>query len=119
MEEKTCLILWGIFLGFSITVFICSQFITNVRYFNANRFKCSSKDKDKIVPIEFHVVKIEKASTQYEESVISKPLWKYTVECYFFFKTNDKKFINDKYIFWDEPEKYKVGDILTLTNIKQ
>ena len=34
-------------------------------------------------------------------------------------KAKDKNFINEKYVFWDEPEKYKVGDILTLTNIKQ
>ena len=85
-------------------------------YFNTNRFKAGSKNE--IVPINFYVIKIEDSETQYDESCISKKLWKYTVETHFFFK-KDKKFIYDKYIFWDEPEKYKVGDVLTLLNIKQ
>lgn len=86
------------------------------RYFNANRFKYSVDNE--IVPIEFRVIKVEEDFTQYEDERIRKSLWKYTIEICFFLRKG-KNFINNKYIFWDEPEKYKVGDILTLTNIKQ
>ena len=116
MEEKICLFLGGILLGLLITAVIYALFAKNLRYFNTNRFKCGSKDK--IVPILFHVEKIEEACTQYEESIISKPLWKYTIGCHFFLKANNKQFIYDKYIFWDEPEKYKIGDILTLSQFE-
>lgn len=113
MEEKICLFLGGIFLGFLITAVIYALFTKNVRYFNTNRFKRGYKDM--IVPIEFRVIKIEEGFTQYEnERPIQNSLWKYTVETCFFLK-KDKNFINEKYVFWDEPEKYKVGDILTLT----
>lgn len=103
-------------LTLSICVSILNYFYRETRYFNTNRFR-NSVDNE-IVPIKFYVKKIEEDFTQYEDGCIRKPLWKYTVECFFFFK-KDKNFIVDKYVFWDEPEKYKVGDILTLTNIKQ
>ena len=111
----------GLFIVTAImtTVFILLIVIVthdNRTYFNANRFKAGSKSE--IVPIRFYVTKIEESETQYDESCLSKKLWKYTVENHFFFK-KDKKFIYDKYVFWDEPEKYKVGDVLTLSNIKQ
>lgn len=103
-----------------VTIFIVLIFINVVRdkstYFNANRFKAGSKSE--IIPIHFYVAKIEDSETQYDESCVSKKLWKYTIENHFFFK-KDKKFIYEKYVFWDEPEKYKVGDVLTLSNIKQ
>ena len=110
---------------FIVTVLVVTAFIVlilinvthdNKNYFNANRFKQGSKSE--IVPIRFYVTKIENSETQYDEACISKNLWKYTVDNHFFFK-KDKKFIHEEYVFWDEPEKYKVGDVLTLTNIKQ
>lgn len=116
MEEKICVFFGGILLGFLITAVIYALFTKNVRYFNTNRFKRGYKNE--IIPIEFSVIKIEDDFTQYEDERIRKSLWKYTVETCFFLK-KDKNFINEKYVFWDEPEKYKVGDILTLSNIKQ
>lgn len=104
----------GIPIGL-IVVFLVSFFKNDNKYFNTNRFKAGSKSE--IVPIRFYVIKIEESETQYDESCISKKLWKYTVEIHFFFK-KDKKFIYEKYVFWDEPEKYKVGDVLTLSNTK-
>ena len=110
---------------FIVTAVLCTVFVLlivisvthdNKNYFNTNRFKAGSKSE--IVPIRFYVTKIEDSETQYDESCISKKLWKYTIENHFFFK-KDKKFIYEKYVFWDEPEKYKVGDVLTLSNIKQ
>lgn len=105
---------------FVVTVFVLLIIIEIAHdketYFNANRFKPGSKTE--IVPINFYVVKIEDSETQYDESCVFKKLWKYTVEIHFFFK-KDKEFIYDKYVFWDEPEKYKVGDVLTLSNINQ
>ena len=110
---ETTIILGALLIGLLIINFSYRE----IRYFNANRFKNGYKDK--IVPIEFCVIKVEEDRTQFEnEHPIQKTLWKYTIGCHFFLKTNNKKFIYDKYIFWDEPEKYKVGDILTLTNIK-
>lgn len=108
-----------------VAVFVAVAFILvilinvtqdKVRYFNTNRFKQGSKSE--IVPICFYVIKIEDSETQYDESCVSKNLWKYTIENHFFLK-KDRKFIYEKYVFWDEPEKYKVGDVLTLSNIKQ
>lgn len=99
-----------------ICLSIINFFYNETRYFNANRFKNSIENK--IIPIEFRVIKVEDGFTQYEDERIRKSLWKYTVETCFFLRKG-KNFINNKYIFWDEPEKYKVGDILTLTNIKQ
>ncbi|MBO6273834.1 hypothetical protein J6O48_13840 [bacterium] len=109
---------------FIVTVAVVTVFILFIlinvtydrrTYFNANRFKVGSKSE--IVPIRFDVIKIEESETQYKESCLSKKLWKYTVVNHFFFE-EDKKFIHEKYVFWDEPEKYKVGDVLTLSNIK-
>lgn len=105
----------GILIGL-IVILLVSFFKDDNKYFNANRFKAGSESE--IVPIHFHVIKIEESDTQYDESCISKKLWKYTVETHFFFK-KDKKFIYDEYVFWDEPERYKVGDVLTLSNIKE
>lgn len=99
-----------------ILLIVISVIYDKVHYFNANRFKAGSKSE--IVPICFYVTKIEDSETQYDVSCISKKLWRYTVETHFFLK-KDKKYIHKEYVFWDEPEKYKVGDILTLSNIKQ
>lgn len=112
--ETTIII--GILTITCISLSILNFFYKEIRYFNTNRFKRGCKNE--IIPIEFSVIKIEDGFTQYEDERIRKYLWKYTVETCFFFK-KDKNFINEKYVFWDEPEKYKVGDILTLTNIKQ
>ena len=30
-------------------------------------------------------------------------------------KSKAKQFIHNEYIFWDEPNKYNIGDVLTLT----
>lgn len=114
METNSLFIVIAV-LSTVFMLLIVINIIQKQTYFNANRFKAGSKTE--IVPINFYVTKIEDSETQYDESCISKKLWKYTVETHFFFK-KDKKFIYDKYVFWDEPEKYKVGDVLTLSNIK-
>lgn len=111
--DTIVLICSALMIGLTVLNFLYKE----TRYFNANRFKNSVEDK--ILPIEFRVIKIEEDFTQFEdEHSTLKPLWKYTVETCFFLR-KDKNFINEKYVFWDEPEKYKVGDILTLINIKQ
>ena len=115
METNSLFIVTAIMTTVFILLIVISVTYDDKNYFNTNRFKAGSKNE--IVPINFYVIKIEDSETQYDESCISKKLWKYTVETHFFFK-KDKKFIYDKYIFWDEPEKYKVGDVLTLSNIK-
>jgi len=105
--------------AFLYTVCILFLLMNNNRtlYFNTNRFKAGSKSE--IVPIHFYVINIEESEIQYDESYLSKKLWKYTVNNHFFLKKDGKKYINEEYVFWDEPEKYKVGDVLTLSNIKQ
>ena len=110
--ETIVLICTALMIGLTVLNFHYKE----TRYFNANRFKNTVENE--IVPIKFYVKKIEEDSTQFEDGRIQKPLWKYTVDCHFFLRKG-KNFIHEKYIFWDEPEKYKVGDILTLTNIKQ
>jgi hypothetical protein len=113
METIVFLIGTALMIGVTVLNFVYKE----TRYFNANRFKNSVEDK--IVPIEFRVIKVEEGFTQIEnEHPIHKPLWKYTVETCFFLRKG-KNFINEKYVFWDDPEKYKVGDILTLDTIKQ
>lgn len=99
-----------IWIGLIVILFV-SSFKINSIYFNTNRFKTGSECE--IVPICFYVIKVEESETQYNESCVSKKLWKYTIVNHFFFKKN-KKFIYNKYIFWDEPNKYNVGDILTI-----
>ena len=107
-------------IGMSIGLIVMSLvlfFKNDNIYFNTNRYETNSNDD--IVPIVFRVIKIEDATTQYEEGKFSKSLCKYTIENYFFFKTKAKQFIHNEYIFWDEPDKYKIGDVLTLTNVKE
>lgn len=102
----------GILIGLIIMSLVLF-FKNDNEYFNTNRYETDSNDD--IVPVVFKVIKIEDATTQYEEERFSKSLCKYTIENYFFFKTNDKRFIYNEYVFWDEPNKYKIGDVLTLT----
>lgn len=110
--ETIILIYTALIIGLTVLNFYYKE----TRYFNTNRFRNSVVDE--IVPIEFRVIKVEEGLTQFEnERPIQKPLWKYTVETCFFLRKS-KNFINEKYVFWDKPEKYKVGDILTLVNIK-
>lgn len=112
METIVFLIGTALMIGVTVLNFVYKE----TRYFNANRFKNSVEAE--IIPIEFRVIKVEDGFTQYEnEHPIRKPLWKYTVETCFFLRKG-KNFINEKYVFWDDPEKYKVGDILTLDTIK-
>ena len=106
----------GMPIGLAVALLV-SFFKNDSIYFNTNRYKIKSNDD--IVPVEFKVIKIEDDTTQYEEEKFSKPLCKYTIENYFFFKTKGKRFIHNEYVFWDEPNKYKIGDVLTLSNIKE
>lgn len=110
------IIIIGVLSITCIGLSILNFFYKEPRFFNTNRFKRGYKNE--IIPIEFRVIKVEASFTQYEDGRIQKSLWKYTVETCFF-RRKGKNFINEKYMFWDDPEKYKVGDILTLTNIKQ
>lgn len=116
METNSLFIVTAVLFTVFILLILISVIQNNTTYFNTNRFKPGSKSE--IVPIHFYVIKIEESETQYDESCLSKKLWKYTVDNHFFFKKG-RKFIYEKYVFWDEPEKYKVGDVLTLSNIKQ
>lgn len=102
----------GILIGL-IIMFLVLFFKNDNEYFNTNRYETDSNDD--IIPVVFKVVKIEDATTQYEEERFSKSLCKYTIENYFFFKTKAKQFIYNQYVFWDEPNKYNIGDVLTLT----
>lgn len=100
-----------------VIALLVSFFKNDSIYFNTNRYKIKSNDD--IVPVEFKVIKIEDDTTQYEEEKFSKPLCKYTILTSFFFKTKTRNYIHNEYIFWDEPNKYNIGDVLTLSNIKE
>lgn len=102
----------GILIGL-IIIFLVLFFKNDSVYFNTNRYKIKSNND--IVPVEFKVIKIENDATQYEKEKFSKPLCKYTILTSFFFKTKTRNYIHNEYVFWDEPNKYNIGDVLTLT----
>lgn len=81
-----------------------------------NRLNSNAKGQ---TDVSFKAEKIEKAETQYEEGHMSIGLWKYTVSNCFFGKAKHKDFVYNTYVFYDQPHKYNIGDILTLTKIEK
>lgn len=74
-------------------------------YFNSCAYKIGS---DNFLP-EFMVIKIEKS-----EDVDGRPIAKYTVRNYFFAKKNNKSFKYQTFYFYDEINKYAIGQKIRL-----
>lgn len=74
-------------------------------YFNSCAYKIES---DNFLP-EFMVINIEKS-----EDVDGRPIAKYTVRNYFFAKKNNKSFKYQTFYFYDEINKYSIGQKIRL-----
>ena len=93
----TCMVCWvcGLYVGKIINTLCLNSRV----YFPTT---------DGVNPVKFSIIKIEEAFDTKGNSIA-----KYTVDVHFFAKENCKDWKYNKLYFYDDVNKYKLGDILT------
>ena len=111
MDAELTIPLYACFGILLLTTYVCYTFFKTDNRLNSN--------VNGQTDVSFRVEKIEEAETQYEEGHMSFNLWKYTAISSFFGKSKHRDFVYNTYVFYDQPHKYNIGDILTLTKIEK
>lgn len=101
---------------FIFTVFTAWMVLSFTKDSKHKKFWFNGKQHDSysnntmVKQVEFEVDRID---TSFNEQ--DKKIAKYTVSCFFFGKKNNKDWRYNEFVFFDDMDKYHVGDRLTLT----